>query len=562
VTTYFAWVSEGEHFDPNIHGRCDLDILELTIDHREGEVALANVVVAQATLPVWDRRHVFISHENTLLFSGRLVGLPVEISNELVSLELTAEPVDAYVQLENIGAELKQPPYWDSSFVEPTEHNNPAEWLEARSALFAWDRTRGSVCLSDLFQGRETIDYTDTFFADSLRVRLAETPLSHVSVILTAEWVQESTGEVSLGGKIAAAFPGGMINTLTPKGLKKTWFQEGQKLGRTGYWVVKSELKEVMPPRTGILDIYPTLTPEFMSWDESKQAPQAIRARRFWMSGNLILGWRYRQKRRENIQFTLAQKTQLDGRIRPLTRTLNIRLQQIVPSQTGTFFLTRRGRQTVEHAIELARAHLAASVRCLEVEITLPFEASFPLSLDHCVHLEDARIPGGFVTGKVIAYQLHQDGMNSVSWVRLAASIGGKPVDPLLPVPIHYVDPDYADTAIPRHHQTVSGLLYENYFHQRPKEGIIEAQSLSATDLIQEVMVSCDAQRQIHTLQNQQYPFRLDVKNVLEEVPTVISLNLLSLKTTAVAEHTINLSILNAWTAPIQAILGEEYHEI
>ncbi len=65
MTTYFAWRQENEHFDSRIHGRCDLEILELVIDHREGEVALATVIVAQAGLPPPAQRHVFISCENT-----------------------------------------------------------------------------------------------------------------------------------------------------------------------------------------------------------------------------------------------------------------------------------------------------------------------------------------------------------------------------------------------------------------------------------------------------------------------------------------------------------------
>lgn len=558
MTTYFAWTREDEHFDSKIHGRCDLDILELTIDHREGEAAFATVVVAQMPQPSWNQRHVYISNGETLLFSGRLVGLPVEIKNDLVSLELTAEPMDADVQLQNMRHELNQSPYWDSSFVDPIEQDNPAEWLEARSALFAWDRTQGTVCLSDLFQGRQTIDFTNAFFADSLTIRLGETPLSHISMNLTVEWIQEATGEISLGGKIAAAFPEGIMNTLTPQALQTTWFQEGQKLGKTGYWVVQSELKQITPPRTGILDIYPTLTPAFMNWDESIRSPKTIRARRFWMSALLILGWRYRQKRRETVRFTLTQKTQLDGKIRPLTRTLNIRLQQVVDLEAGTFFLTHRGRQAVEHAIEMARAHLAASVRCLEIEFYLPFEAGFSLSLDHSVHLEDPRIPGGRVTGKVIAYQLHQDGLKSLTWVRLAASIGGKAKDPLLPECMFYVEPDYGDTAVPEYHQTVSGLSYATYAHQQPKEGIVDVKNLSVGDMLTEVTLSCDAQRQIQALQSQQYPIRQDVKQILEEVPTTVSLNLLSLKTTAVAEHTIHLKILNAWTAPSQVTLMGE----
>jgi hypothetical protein len=292
-----------------------------------------------------------------------------------------------------------------------------------------------------------------------------------------------------------------------------------------------------------------------MTWDESTQGPKAIRACRFWMSATLVLGWRYRQKRRETVRFTLTQKTQLEGRIRPLMRQLNLQLQDVAQQAAGTFFLTYRGRQAIEHALEVARAHLAASARCLEVEMTLPFEAGFPLSMDHSIRLVDPRVPGGEVVGKVVAYQLRQDGLQSFAWVRFAASIGGHAEDPPLPAHTDYADVEYGDTRLPGHYQTVSGLIYANHTHHKPGEGIVEAQTLSINDILPEVLVSHDAQRQIHVLESQQYPVQGDVKSILETIPTVVSLNLLSLKTTAVAEHTIYLNLLKAWTAPCQVNL-------
>ncbi len=491
-----------------------------------------------------------------MLFSGRLVGLPIRIDKGLVSLELTAEPLDAMAQLQGLALELKQPPFWDTAFVDSAEQNDPVEWLEARSAFFSWDRLSGKVLMSDLFQGRYLLDLTDVFFADSLKVRLAETPLSRISVSLTAEWIQEGSGEASLGGKISAAFPGGMINTLTPHALQATWFKEGQKLGRSGFWVMKSHLEQVIPPRTGILDIYPTLTPEFRVWDEFIQAPKVVRARRFWMSGTLVLGWRYRQKRREVVQFTLSQKTQLDGTIRPLTRMLNLSLRQVTSEVGGTFFLTYRGRQAVEHALEVARAHLAASARCLEIEVTFPFETGFALSMDHSVRLADSRIPGGEATAKVVAYQLRQDGRRASAWVRLAASIGGEAEQPPLPDSIFYAEPAYGETGTPQRYQTASGLVYADYAHQRPTEGIIETENLSVSDILKDVLVSYDAEKQIHALQCQQYPVRQNMKSVLEEVPTIISLDLLNLKTQAVADHLIQLKTIGFWTAPCQVDLS------
>lgn len=205
--------------------------------------------------------------------------------------------------------------------------------------------------------------------------------------------------------------------------------------------------------------------------------------------------------------------------------------------------------------MERARAHLAASVRCLEIEVNLPFEEGISLTLDHCVQIKDARIPGGEVIGKVIAYQLYQEGNRAFAWVRLAASIGGQSTEPS-PLEYNvYVDPGYGDTKQPNDYMTISGLKYASYAHQRPKEGIVDCENMTIHDILPEVLISNDGMRQTQILFRQQYPLRHNLKHLLEEIPTVISLNLLNLKTTAVAKHTIELTILNSWTAPAQVNL-------
>ncbi len=86
----------------------------------------------------------------------------------------------------------------------------------------------------------------------------------------------------------------------------------------------------------------------------------------------------------------------------------------------------------------------------------------------------------------------------------------------------------------------------------------MEVTDLSIQDILREVLVSHDAEKQIRALQRQQYPVRQNLKHVLEDIPTVVSLDLLSLKTGNVAEHTIHLKPLRPWTAPKQLNLKGE----
>jgi len=116
---------------------------------------------------------------------------------------------------------------------------------------------------------------------------------------------------------------------------------------------------------------------------------------------------------------------------------------------------------------------------------------------------------------------------------------------------------------MPCRYQTASGIVYASYAHQQPTEGIVRTEDLSVNDLVQNVFVCYDAERQIQALQSQQYPVRQNIKAVLEEIPTVISLDLLDLRTQAVANHVIHLETIGAWAAPCQVRLSKVgHHEI
>lgn len=148
--------------------------------------------------------------------------------------------------------------------------------------------------------------------------------------------------------------------------------------------------------------------------------------------------------------------------------------------------------------------------------------------------------------------------MNAYAWVRFVASIGVDETPSLFLPYVCYADPEYGDTKAPCYHQTASGVVYADYANQRPTQGILEAESLLVDDLLKGVWVSHGADQQIYALRNQQYPVRHNLKSVLEEKPTVVSLDLLDLTTQDVVEHTIFLETVGAWTPPCQVQLSRK----
>lgn len=538
METFFTWIpSPTEIFDPRTHKRKDLDIFNLTVEQREGEIAFAVLTAKTPSSPL--RQHALIAYGDHLLFRGKLEGLPLYKDKNLIELHFTAESEDADEHLHALGHTLKHPPYWDELFIDPFHHDKPSELLEARSSLFSWDRTTGQVKLSDIFKGQQHLLLTDAqIFKDSLKIRFTTPPLESIQVQVVCEWVQLLEGEADLAPLIARQFSKGMINTLTPKTFKRQWPKPYTPLNRSGYSILESDLKEVIPPYTGSLDVYPTISPTFCVLDNNR--PTQKRIRRCWLQAKLVVGWFYKQKRREIATFTLKHKTSF-GTIGK-KRTLALHLQSAGDTPRASFFHTDRGRQALIHAIEIARCHLAGSARCLEIELTIPFEQGLTLTTDHTIALKVPQLP--HLQGKLVAYRLTRE--NNTAWLKIAVAMGAhrEPTKPSSQA--SYVQDDYASLGPQGIHSTPSGIRFNDYSQQNPKEGVLVP--LTAANLIETLTIHAEGAEQIAWIVSNQYPTRDRPLEALE--PTQIRLELRDLQTKDVLEHVIPIEILDPWSAP------------
>ncbi len=545
---YFAWVSYPQSL-PITKELCqeDLKIFRLVIHQQENEVAIAKVWVPPESIikNMW----AVISYEDNqkqthTLFQGRPVGFPRVLSQEHVEIELSAEPNNAQQQLTQYAEELKVPVLYDSLFIERND-DNPVNGLEARNDLFYWDRCTGKLSLSNLFEGKRHLDLSAFILDGTLKLRLGETPLSSIHVEVQAEWTQRVEGEFNLFPKIAEKFSQGKMNTLTPQQLLKNWPKIGEKIGpektrkQSGYQVVRSVLEEVPALRTGILNLYPSVTPEIRVQEDAQ--PQ--RLKRSWFEGELWLDWHYRQKRREVACFTLQQQTQLDGRIRPYHKCLKIQLQKIdslLDASCASFFHTPRGQQAIDHALERAKAYLAGRSRCVDVQFQVPFEKGFDISLDDTVILQGNFIPYKKLQGKVVEYHIKVTETEKTVWIRLGVAVGQQ----------------QQNFKVASHHQTPSGISYQPFKSQYPVQGVIDPEKITLDRLVESVVVHGDGKEQTDFLLGCP-PTLTSIHELLAEKPTVIEINLMDLRTCETLEHSIHLTIDQPWTAPCQIDLKE-----
>jgi len=551
MPTFFSWVAMDDAFDPIRHSRCDLEIFYLTIQQNEGEVAVATLLVkGQVPFPL-DHQQALIAYGDParLIFRGHLSGMPRPVGPALLELHFMAEPHQAAEHLTALSDTLKEPPYWDPLFIDPLHSEQPREVLEARSALFYWDRLTGAVRLSDIFTGRHHSIIDEDIFEGSLKVTLGDPPLDAIQINLIAEWMQTLEGEADLAPALAKRFSRGMINTLTPQSLKNSWPKPYTKVGRSGYTVLESFLQEITPPSTGVLNLYPTLSPPFLSWDETQHKAVLKRLPRRWFHAKLVVGWSYKQKRREVATFTLGQATTLGKTGKK--RQLMLYLQAVGDGPRASFFQTDRGRQAIEHALEIARCHLAGTARCLEVELMMPFEKGLAITTDHSVTIKAPHLPNGQLTGKVIAYRLVQDEGMAYAWVRVAVAIGAKkPEDIPAAESEGYAAVSYGLITPQALYQTATHITFKDYSTQKPQEGVSGVHVF--TDLVQNLTIQGDGQHQIETILANQYPLHTNPLNSLETALTQCQIDLPNIETQAVLEHKIILDIPTPWYPPHQ----------
>ena len=235
---YFAWADKKEAFDPALHARIDEDIFKFDVEHSEGDFATLTAIVRNPRIGLLApsrRVWAWLSWQNGAelvpLFYGRLVGVPTDINQELVTLVFTARPAD-FVSLKEAKAEtLKERPFYDPIWIDPDSLDDPDTVLEARSALWSIDRVTHAVDISDVLVGEDGIE---DFCAgevpyDWVEINLGETPLRSVSVDATVNWTQSATGTLSYAIDVA---------TYTGQSLISEWPAEGASLG--GGWTVKT----------------------------------------------------------------------------------------------------------------------------------------------------------------------------------------------------------------------------------------------------------------------------------------------------------------------------------
>lgn len=525
---FLKWVNPEEELDLQAYLQTDLDILDLSLTQREGEIALCHLTIPlNSQLKNHHYAVLFVeqAEKRMLLFKGKLMDMPVQVNDWQQRIELFALPFNAKEQLEQLRNQIQQSCDWDDLFIDPSQRSDPIEALEAIPFLLCWDPVTHLVSLSNIFQGKTVKRYdTSQILQDSLSIKMIGLPKPYINVSVVAEWVQQAEGEINVFPLIERKFNGNKINTLTAKGLISNWPRCGQLLGRSGYSVVESKLFPISPVDTGVLNLYPLMTEKIVFNEENNDN---VQLKRSWFSGKLKLGWSYRQRRREIVSFTLNHQSRLLQRAE--SKKLHIVLsladisQELPSPAAASFFETERGRKAVLHAIKIARCHLGSSARGIEVIFKVPFDQALSLSLDDSVEIHHHAFPEGRTTGKLVGYKLFAS-YESV-WAQLKVVIThGSGEETALPTTVEII----------------------------PESGVegLKVDTLEPHHFIEAIGVRHQAVDQIEVIQEAQLNKIDDLKQLLYSCPTQLTLRLKDIRSVDVLERQFKVGGVLNWSAP------------
>lgn len=248
---YFAWIDYTTGGPPTFgpeHQVIDEEIVRFSIEQKENDFATLTMDVRNPRIgllapgrPVW----AFLSYDSGTagfipLFFGRLVGVPTNLIQEVVTLQFIAKPIDAVAQKFALAETLKVRPNYDPVFIDPDKRpgtntagdyvGDPDVVLEGYSAFWHWDRITLELTISDLIVPE---DGTEVFTADeipydSVEINIGEPPLTSVKVLGSVNWSQSATGTIDFGERWFDCWTGGS--------LKSSWPQTGG--GLAGGWSV------------------------------------------------------------------------------------------------------------------------------------------------------------------------------------------------------------------------------------------------------------------------------------------------------------------------------------
>ena len=415
---HFAWVDAGQSVFSSAFAREDEQVLSFELAQEEGDFASLRLEVRNprvGLLSINRKRWgwLSVSEGATLmpLFFGRLIGLPEEMNEDVVTLSFIAKPLNYQVAKATVADTMRQSQYFDPLFIEHERRLEPDTVLEARPMVWHIDRVTHAVTASHVLTGEDgTLTFGDDVYADSVRCGYSGAPQRKVVIEAQVRWTQYGYGTVPL------SFAG--IRTYTGDGLLSAWPKKGQRIG--GGWTVAQAFAK---------DAWSKLNTETIN---DRDGVTKYILYKWTISGNLDATYEAERSYIEVATFTLQSGLQeiVTEAGDEEVISLSVSGDADEPVDAGdampigdlrrrAYFTTERGHASVAYLANIAAARLLASARCVEISFEVPFSHAASLSLRKSGSILDPRLPGGGATGKIKSYTIFANGSSGETGCRV-----------------------------------------------------------------------------------------------------------------------------------------------
>jgi hypothetical protein len=160
-----------------------------------------------------------------------------------------------------------------------------------------------------------------------------------------------------------------------------------------------------------------------------------------------------------DVQPILTEATETKNNIKEKLsmQASDVVAEGVLTASDGVYFPTARGLKSLEYLMMVARAHLLMRSRAVKVSWECPFPRVVGMSCRKNASIEDSRLPGGVVLGKVVGYEMTGSGDDGkfLGKVTIGSAVGhGNSVVTAAGTP-DYVDDGYVQPG----YQHYSGTL-------------------------------------------------------------------------------------------------------
>jgi hypothetical protein len=532
---YFAYAMPGEAFDPVVHAREDIEFFSVELDQVEGDFATLKLQIKNPRIgllapgrKIWGWFSYLLDGVVTPMFFGRLVGAPAQIQDEVVEIDLIARPEDLTQQKIDIANEVKSYGTWDPIWYSGADLTDPDKILEAIPSLWNFDRVTHVVSLTDIANGEDgTVAFDeDHIFYDSFRQTYSQNPIRKVHMLADVSWDQIAAGQfditrMRMSGNDRAGEHSGFITSRLGEGLVAAWPKSGESIG--GGWTfttstINVQFGPIESSTVGQWNIDDLGRSFYMdggfdtglgvagaeapglpviSWSYHVTIPM------WGFSYQMVIGYDVNRRKTERLEFTLEADVQptltepADQETLDLTMSSSEIVGQgaILPAARA-FFSTSRGVQSVEYLLAIARAHLIARARAVDLQFDVPFDDAVRagLSCRKNASVVEDRLPGGFAAGKITRYTFTVADGKTNATVYAACMIGrGGTIAPSDGVPDYceddYVEHDYQFFVSQFVMPSTGDVVYESIEGTIPNDDGIDFAGLTASQVVRRLQL-------------------------------------------------------------------------